>query len=699
MDILSLPNLLAYSVQVLAVVLLATVMSALLRMDAPGLRYLFWRGVLALCLLLPLLQGRAAPARAAGGSVAVDTGIAVSVAPAASGRPAFDWTAAILPLLVLGATVRLAWLGISFGRLRRLRRRGERAAACGTHEDLAALIGVRSEIRYVDALRQPATFGLRRPVILLPSALAAAPDEVQRAVVSHELFHVKRRDWAWLVAEELVCALLWFHPAIWWAVARVHDARELVVDELAVLATGRRRAYVEALMRFADKTSLAPVAAFGGRRQLFHRIVMLSKERVMSSRRLVLTLGVLTVTLAAGTAQVTRAFPLLADAQLIRQTTPGPLEQRANPVTPENPIPRRVLHEDATYPAEAQLLGAHGNVTLMITLDEIGRVMEARRINLRVSTAEPSATIAFATPSPSEQKFVLNNDVDFSNRMKAAAEAFEAAAIRAVEQWRYDPPAAAPLSFVVSFSLSPTGTSASQSATAMSGGRGRGGASSPQAGGPVRVGSNIATPRKIVHVDPVYPEIARKARVAGLVILEARIGADGSVEDAQVLRSIPLLDQAAIDAVKQWRFRPTLLNGTPVPVIMTVTVNFRPDGAPVEQAVEVAPEGTPAARGRGAVAAPVEAATEVKPQGPLPRVIKDVKATYPQEALAAKVSGTVEVAATVGTDGKVTAARIVRSIPIFDQAALDAVYQWEFAPIARPVEVTIEMSFAARTSR
>ena len=123
------------------------------------------------------------------------------------------------------------------------------------------------------------------------------PAEVQRAVISHELFHVRRRDWAWLVGEELICALLWFNPAIWWAVSRVHDARELVVDELAVLATGRRRAYVEALMRFADETSLAPVAAFGGRRQLFHRIVMLSKERVMSSRRIVLTVGVMTLAL------------------------------------------------------------------------------------------------------------------------------------------------------------------------------------------------------------------------------------------------------------------------------------------------------------------------------------------------------------------------------------------------------------------
>ncbi len=75
-------------------------------------------------------------------------------------------------------------------------------------------------------------------------------------------------------------------------------------------------------------------------------------------------------------------------------------------------------------------------------------------------------------------------------------------------------------------------------------------------------------------VKPVYPPIAQSARVSGVVIIEATIGADGRVKDAKVLRSIPLLDQAALDAVKQWQFTPTLLNSVPVPVIMTVTVNF-----------------------------------------------------------------------------------------------------------------------------
>ena len=91
----------------------------------------------------------------------------------------------------------------------------------------------------------------------------------------------------------------------------------------------------------------------------------------------------------------------------------------------------------------------------------------------------------------------------------------------------------------------------------------------------VRVGGNIKEPKKVKDVKPVYPDIAKQARVQGLVILECTISPQGKVTDVKVLRGLPLLDAAAEDAVKQWIYTPTLLNGVPVPVIMTVTVNFR----------------------------------------------------------------------------------------------------------------------------
>jgi protein TonB len=91
---------------------------------------------------------------------------------------------------------------------------------------------------------------------------------------------------------------------------------------------------------------------------------------------------------------------------------------------------------------------------------------------------------------------------------------------------------------------------------------------------PVRLHSGMAPPQKIVDMAPTYPALAQNARVEGVVILETVIDAQGRVESARVLRSVPLLDQAALDAVRQWRFTPARLNGEAVPVVMTVTVNF-----------------------------------------------------------------------------------------------------------------------------
>jgi protein TonB len=91
---------------------------------------------------------------------------------------------------------------------------------------------------------------------------------------------------------------------------------------------------------------------------------------------------------------------------------------------------------------------------------------------------------------------------------------------------------------------------------------------------PVHLHSGMKAPVKTTHVAPVYPVVARQAHIQGVVILEAVLDDQGRVESVRVLRSIPMLDQAAGDAVRQWRFTPALLNGQAVPVVMTVTVNF-----------------------------------------------------------------------------------------------------------------------------
>ena len=246
-------------------------------------------------------------------------------------------------------------------------------------------------------------------------------------------------------------------------------------------------------------------------------------------------------------------------AQEVRDTV-GPIEKQAKPITPENPIPRRAFSVAPVYPADAQGIQATGSVSLAATIDETGRVVEIRKVR------EPLVLSPASTTNPTA--------------VRIAAEGMVRESAAALRRWTYDPPASGPISFLVTFSFKPGGetsntqstnvpTAALGSAAAAAAGVGVGGANQP-----VRVGGSIKAPTQISKVQPVYPAIAQSARVSGVVILEAVIGADGRVTNATVLRSIPLLDQAAVDAVRQWVYTPTLLNGVPVPVIMTVTVSF-----------------------------------------------------------------------------------------------------------------------------
>jgi len=102
----------------------------------------------------------------------------------------------------------------------------------------------------------------------------------------------------------------------------------------------------------------------------------------------------------------------------------------------------------------------------------------------------------------------------------------------------------------------------------------------PKPTGPVRIkqGGNVVAASQIVKTNPVYPTLAKQARIQGAVVLHAIIDKDGNVSELQVISGHPLLVQAAIDAVKQWRYKPTLLNGDPVEVDTTITVNFTMGG-------------------------------------------------------------------------------------------------------------------------
>jgi protein TonB len=287
----------------------------------------------------------------------------------------------------------------------------------------------------------------------------------------------------------------------------------------------------------------------------------------------VITSAIMALVVAVGSWSAIRAFPLVQGAAAQESGSgPGPLERSAKPITPENPIPRRSYSVMPVYPPEAGAIGLTVAVPVRATLDEYGRVAEARVLNMGVPAS----------------------GVESDPAGRRALDAVRRSAIDAVRSWQYDAPADGPLSFTVVLLFGPGAATASEAraadpsqAAAVGGMIGRGGRG--RAGGPppppppppppwaadaVRVGGAIRQPAKVTHVSPVYPQDARDANVQGIVIIEAVIAPDGRVGEARVIRSIPLLDQAAIDAVMQWEFTPTLLNGVPVPVIMTVTVNF-----------------------------------------------------------------------------------------------------------------------------
>ena len=374
---------------------------------------------------------------------------------ATESRP-ISWVQVGFGALLIGIAARIVWLGIGVLRLLRLKREGVVVDA-PEYSELQQQLGTRATIAQVAALPQPATFGVRRPIVLLPDTLAEASSSLRRAVVAHELFHVRRRDWLSVLAEEAVRTTLWFHPVILWMTSQIQLAREEIVDELTVQATGDRRTYVEALLAFADAPGLSPAPAFAQRRQLFHRILSVSKERVMSRPRMLSSAAVLIAVVSGASWYASTLFPIVKAAKVEDQSsafaaqiaTPGEqhtvvaraqnavvtLDQRSGgvstqqsvrPITPENPIPRRTRGVTPARPA--QFSNARVVVTSRVTLDRNGAV----------TAVVPDA----CGVADGDNEHVVCN-------------AFSDAVAAAIRQWRYDRPAQGPIQFYVTHTFRP----------------------------------------------------------------------------------------------------------------------------------------------------------------------------------------------------------------------------------------------------
>ena len=562
---ITLANLAAYSAQIALVALVGGALLTVLRVQTPHIRYGSWRVLLALCLALPWLQTAQVPAPAPSGADALPMatlGLAPVAATTVAATPQ-PWTDWIGPVLIAGMVLRLLWIGIGCLRLERLRRRGE-PARDPLFDEVAHAIGARAEIRYVPRLSQPVMFGSSRPVILLPERVREAPADIREAVAAHELWHVRRRDWLWLIGEELVRAALWFQPVIWWLIARIRASREEVVDGLSIAVTGRRQSYVRALVAFADVQPLAGAATFGWRRHLFQRIVQIGREEAMSSRRLVGSLILLMFVVALSGWYAVSAFPLTRSTHPQQASGPGPIEQTAVLASPDQPAPRRIHEEQPVYPSDpaARLMSAR--ITMRATVDERGEVAEARATAIEFATTSVSASLRGDDVMEKLDQFVTarmkdrQGNVVTGSELEPLLEAFADSALNAIKASRYEAPQR-PVTFDVTIHFAGQQPEAAETSLAV---------------GAIRVGGHVKPPAKITDVRPIYPNEARAAGIQGVVILEVRIEGDGRVSQARILRSIPALDHAAVDAVRQWQFTPTLLNGAATPVVMTVTVQF-----------------------------------------------------------------------------------------------------------------------------
>lgn len=355
MNGISLTSLAVYCLQVLVVIGTGALASRGLAEHTPALRLAYWRALLAVCVLLPLVP---APTGTPVGDVNV---VAYqTIATLSASRAAHSAWPFVIGILLAGAIVRGAWLGSGLWRLRRLRRESVAASVDAAVLECARAVASHVDLRTHPAVSQPVSFGWRHPVVLLPPCLRSLAPDVQRAALLHECVHVARRDWIGLVAEQAVQAVLWFHPAIWWATGQAQLAREQVVDAAVVRMLGTRKPYAEALLSFADIHPLALAAPLFARRHMARRIAALDRPRSVSMVRLLAS----AVCLFALTAAVT----LSAASAVAQQTDNGAVYHAGNGVS----LPTVVREVRPQYTRDAMDARIEGHLLLSCVVQTNG---------------------------------------------------------------------------------------------------------------------------------------------------------------------------------------------------------------------------------------------------------------------------------------------------------------------------------------
>jgi len=433
---------------------------------------------------------------------------------------------AVAGVWLLGAAGSLCLLVLRLWRLSRLTA-SAKPIVDGPWRDLADGFAVRYGIsRSIDLRRTNtpnivATWGIARPRVLIPAGAGQWSESWIRVVLSHELAHVQRCDWAFQIVAETIRATLWLNPLVWVLCSRMRRESECACDDMVVRAGLQPDTYASHLVDIAracrDGRTLLPVLSVAGSSTLEGRITMLLKpnqDRRLPSRRAVSLLLVGMLAFGSAVASV-RVFAQITTGKLTGHVydTSGAVLPAVEVVLEDAQQTKWPTMTDSSGQFEFTPVGS-GRYTLSAKLPGFRSLIDQfelkdtrdwdRLVTLQVGELEENVTVTAQRPSP----------------RPAAAQA---------------------------------GTTE-----------------------PVRVGGNIKPPVKIVNVPPVYPASMRDAGLEGTVPMDALIALDGTVSSVRVLSAQvhPEFARAAENAVRQWRFSQTLLNGVPVEVRMAVSVHF-----------------------------------------------------------------------------------------------------------------------------
>ncbi len=695
-------NLVAYSLQVLVVVACGAALLRFVRFSAPAARLACLRILLIGCLALPFVQPlgppeavvSTSPARkAAEGTAAArpgDAGPGPSAlseeAVRAQAPPAARLGTWLAALLVAGSAGRLVWLAAGMAALGRLRRRASRLIPRpDAIEQAAALVAADADFRVSSEISRPVSFGARRAVVLLPSAFSEFPSAEQHAVACHELVHVRRLDWLRTVGDELVRAALWFHPAIWWLLDQVHLAREQVVDREVVELVGDRRSYLDVLLKLARlpmRPALRPVSAVIRSAHLPERVALLVKEAPMSRIRLLVGLAVGGAAVVFAGALAVQAMPLRGtEVATVRPGAAVGVAEAAMPTTAPASVPARAI-APASIEASAGA-GAYEERRQATKPGVTPTGQQAPRPGM--STAKPAPKIVSKVEPvypPDARANRVQGFVVLEARISPAGlvtdvkvlrsiPLLDQAAIDAVRQWRFEPmPTAAVFTTTIRFALDGKGKLATAEGVS-------GGVAGEVAGGAEReAASAMKAFSALKAVNRVEPDLGGGAALGGaesVVIVGGAVTTSGTVTGLHGISGAAELAQRAVDAVNRWTF-------VPPDAEQTLVVGFNAAAQPDR---------------KGEISLKVGGG--VTP----PRKTKDVKPVYPPAAAGERVQGIVIIEATIGPDGKVREARVLRPIEGLNEAALTAVLQWEFTPtllngVASAVIMTVTVNFTLK---